>query len=378
MKKFLPLIILAVAAVITGLLIFFKPAPNEVSPERPIANVEVVTVQPETIQLSVRSQGTLLPKTETDLSIEVSGRIIEVAENFRAGGYFEAGDVLLRIDPADYQAAVAARAADLAGAQLALAQEQALSEQAAADWAAIGKGEPSDLTLRKPQLAQAEAIVASTEAALAQAKRDLDRTRITAPYSGRVLSKNVDFGQYIVANPANPIARIYATDTAEIRLPITEREAGFLDTKTKRQRLVRLRRTNAEDPSTWVARLARIEATIEPTSRLLYVVAEVNDPFKADPESGLPALRRGAFLDAEIEGKALQNAYSLPRYALRGSNTLYVLTTDNTLQTRTVNIVKSDAKLVIIDSGLEPGERVAVSPIAYYVENMPVSIVETL
>ncbi len=377
MKTLLPILLLVLASAIAAVFILIEPAPKEVAPERPVTNIEVIEVQPQTIQLSVSSQGNLLPRTETDLSVEVSGRIIEVADNFRAGGYFEKGDVLLRVDPADYKAVAAARAADLAGAKLSLAQEQALAEQAAADWAALGEGEPSELTLRKPQLAQAEALVASAEAALARARRDLDRTEIKAPYDGRVLSKNVDLGQYIVANPANPIARIYATDIGEIRLPVTEREAGFLDTRTKRQHRVQLRRPNTENSPTWIAHLDRVEATIEPGSRLLYVVAEIENPFQPSPESDTPALLRGTFLKAEIEGRSIQNAYSLPRYALRGSNTLYVLTGDNTLQTRTVDIVKSDAERVIIDSGLTPSDRVAISPIAYYVENMPVNIVET-
>lgn len=377
MKTLIPILLLIGAVLIAGLLIHFKPAPSEVAPERPITNVEVITVQPESIQLSVRSQGTLLPKVETDLSVEVSGRIIEIADNFVAGGYFQKGDVLLRIDPADYKAAVAAREADLTGAKLVLAQEQALAEQAADDWAAMGEGEASALTLRQPQLAQAKARLASAEAALDQAKRDLERTEIKAPYRGRVLSKNVDFGQYVQANPANPIARIYATDQAEIRLPITERETNFLETRTRSVKKVYLRRPNVENSPVWLARLVRTEATIEPSSRLLYLVAEISNPFDPKPNSETQALRRGSFLSAEIEGRTIQNAYSLPRYALRGSDTLYVLSEENTLHTRQVEIVKSDTARVVIESGLQPGERVAISPIAYYLEGMPVNIINT-
>lgn len=369
MKKLLPIFILIIAAALTAVLIIFKPSASEVAPERPVTSVEIITVSPEPIQLTVHSQGTVLPRTESDLSVEVSGRIIEVSDNFSAGSYIEKEEVLLRIDPADYEAALATRAAELASARLTLAQETALAEQAAADWAALGEGEPSALTLRKPQLAQAEARVESAEATLKQAQRDLARTEIKAPYAGRILSKSVDLGQYVTANPAAPIARIYAVDTAEIRLPVTEREAFLLDTSANAAE-VRLYKSDTTNPHVWTGKLVRMEATIDPSSRLLYAVAEVENPFVE------PAMRRGLFVEAEITGRTIQNAFALPRYALRGSDTVYVLSEDNTLQTRSVEIVKSDAQRVIIRSGLEPGERVAISPIAYYIENMPVRIIE--
>lgn len=375
MKVLLPIIIIAAAIVTLSFQLVLKPTPDTIVAERPITSIEAISVQPETVQLTVYSQGTLLPTTETDLITEVSGRVIEVADNFHVGNRFQEGDILLKIDPADYQAAASARAADLANAELMLAQEQALAEQAAADWEALGEGEASDLTLRKPQLKQALARVSSSQAALNKAQRDLERTEVTAPYSGIILSKHVDLGQYITANPANPLARIYATQSAEVRLPITEQEATFLDTRTKRLRFVVLRQSTHSNDVIWQAPLVRIEDNINPTSRLLYAVARVEHPF--DTVVNDYSLRRGTFLKAEIEGRSIQNAYALPRYALRGSNTLYVLTDENTLETRTVEIIKSDAKQVIISKGLNPGDRVAISPIAYYIEGMPVEVIES-
>ena len=375
MKVLLPIIILLAAAVLVGIQLKLKPEPDTVAIERPITNVEIITAQPTSIQLTVHSQGTLLPTIETDLSAEVTGRVIEVADSFRVGNRFRKGDILLVIDPADYEAAAAARESELANAELALAQERAQAEQAAADWQALGDGEPSELTLRKPQLKQAQALVTSAQAALKKAQRDLDRTKIIAPYDGIVLSKQVDLGQFVSANPANPLARIYSTLSAEVRLPITEQEVEFLDRRTKRQHFVTLTRQNDASNTRWIARLARVEENINPSSRLLYVVAEIKEPFEGSAQQ--PALRRGTYLKAEIEGRSVQNAYTLPRYALRGSNTLYVLNKENKLQTRTVEILKSDSKQVIIGEGLQPGERIAISPIAYYVEGMPVEVIET-
>lgn len=406
MKNLLTILILAGALGISTLLILFKPEPKEVAPVRPTTNVEIITVQPQDIQLRVMSQGTVLPRTESDLSAEVSGRIIEVANSFRAGGSFRTGDVLLRIDPADYEAAVASAKAELANAELTLAQEMAQAEQAAADWAALGEGEASDLTLRQPQLAQAKARIESARAQLKRAQRDLARTAITAPFDGRVLSTHADLGQYISATPASPVARIYATDRAEVRLPITTREADLLEAPDRHQRSVRLQKANLSHSPVWTARFVRMEATIDPGSRLLYAVAELQDPFEPNTNHSEP-LRRGQFVTAEIEGRAISDAYVLPRYALRGSDTVYIVTGQNTLQTRQVQIIQSNTEAVIIYSrvdlppgtermgasgqtgqsgqpnrlhpstdaqGLRPGDRVVISPIAYYVEGMPVHL----
>ncbi|NBB79740.1 MAG: efflux RND transporter periplasmic adaptor subunit [Verrucomicrobia bacterium] len=375
MKTLLPILILLAAGGVTVLLVVFKPEAAEAAPERPITSVEVLTVVPESVQLTVRSQGTVLPRTESDLSAEVSGRIIEVADSFRAGGSFRQGDVLVKIDPSDYEAAVAASRAELANAELALAQETALAEQAAADWAALGQGEPSDLTLRKPQLAQAEAAVESARANLKRAERDLARTELAAPFDGRVLSTSADLGQFISAAPATPVARIFATDRAEVRLPVTAREAERLETRDRRRRYITLEKANTPDSPTWTAHFARLEATIDPETRLLYVVAALDAPFKPTAEHPEP-LRRGQFVNAVIEGRALSDTFVLPRYALRGSDTVYVATPQDTLETRRVEIAQSDAEQVIISGGLEPGDRIVLSPIAYYVENMPVEVLE--
>lgn len=368
MKKILPIIILAAAALLIFLLVLFRPEPTEVLPERPTTQIEVITAQPKTVQLSVRSQGTVLPKIESNLAVEVAGRIIDMSPNFTAGGRFTEGEVLFRIDPADYEAALAARKADLAEAELALAQEEALADQAAADWTAMGEGEASGLTLRRPQLARAKARRASAEAALKQAQRDLERTAVKAPYDGLVLSKTVDLGQYVMANPAEPVARIYSTEAMEIRLPLKLQEADFLIDPGEAQSAVLLFRNAPEGRREWKACLLRFESTIDPQSRLIYAVAGVEAPFKK-------GLRRGLFLEAEIKGKTVDNVFELPRYALRGSGEVYLKSKDGTLVTQEVTILKSDSSRAVITGGLTPGDQVATSPIAYFVENMPVEVV---
>lgn len=367
MKRLAPILILLAAVGITVALYLLRPEPKEVAPERPATKVEVTTLQPQSLRLSVDSQGTVLPKIESELAVEVSGRIIGMSPNFRAGGRFKEDDVLFRIDPSDYEAAVAAREAELASARLVLAQEEALAEQAAADWAALGEGGASDLTLRKPQVAQAKAQIKSAKAALRQAERDLRRTKIKAPYDGLVLSKSVDLGQYVMAKPASPVAHIYATEAAEVRLPLAQEKADYLIDPEKRSSAVTLSADGPSGRREWSARLVRFEATVDPSSRLIYAVAEIERPF----EQGL---RRGMFVQAEIEGRELDSVFVLPRYALRGSESVYLVTPDSTLVTRPVDILKTDESQAILSGGLKPGDQVATSPIAYFVENMPVEI----
>ena len=367
-NQFLPPIILTAAICVTALLLFFEPKPKAKKPERPKASVEVVSVQPQSVCLKIQSQGTVLPKTESALAVQVSGRIIEVADNFRPGGHFEAGDILFKIDPIDYTVAVTSKQAELAQAELTLAKEKALFEQAAADWNATGNEQtPSALTLRQPQLKRAKAALSSAQAQLDLAKLNLERTQVKAPYAGRVLTKSVDLGQLVSASYNTQVAQIYATDFAEIRLPLSQKEAAYLaDLKLLPAKVI-LR----DSSTTWQAQLIRLEGTIDIKSRLLHGVALIANPFH-----GANQLRRGQFLQAEIEGRILDEAYVLPRLALRGSDTVYVLTENNTLQRRLVDVVKSSTKSVIIDGGLEPGDQVAVSPIAYFVENMPVNLIE--
>lgn len=376
MKIILPILFLACALSLAGIFYSLKPEAAETEVEQAITRVEVTLAQPETINLAVRSQGTVLPKTESTLSSEVTGRILYTSENFAAGASFRAGEILLKIDPADYKAALATRRAELANAELQLAQEEALAEQALADWESIGSGQPSALVLRKPQLKQASAQIESAKAALRKAERDLERTSIKAPFDGKVLQKSVDLGQIVSANPPTAVAQIYATDLAEIRLPITMRERRFLEDPTRSTKRVHLFTDGPEEPEVRIGTLKRFEGSIDTSTRLLYAVAEVEDPFQTDAQTGGAPLLRGLFVDAEIEGRSIDQAYSIPQYALRGSDTVYIYNPNGSLETRQVTVIKSDSQRAIITEGLQAGDQIVTSGIAYYVEGMPAEIFE--
>lgn len=384
MKTFLPIFLLLLAVVIAAALIVFTPEPAETTPERPIARVEVVEARPETIRPRIRSQGTLLPAVETELSAEVAGRVLSTNPDFNAGGFFQEGDTLLRIDPADYKAERAAREAELADARLELALEKATAEQARADWNSLEDGRdvsPSALTLREPQLARARARVKSARAALEQAERNLARTRITAPYDGRILATSASVGQFVTAAPATPVARIYASKPAEIRLPLSDREASFFNLDSEEKPRVMLfaehgAAATAGQKSAFTGRLIRFEGSIDPATRMLHAVAELDARLGERPVEDAPRLRHGLFLEAEIHAPARKKIYALPRSALRGAGEVYIRTGSGTLESRKVSVLQSSSDRVLVSDGLEPGEQVVTSPVAYFVEDMPAEIAE--
>ena len=227
LRVVLPVLVLGLASLGAYTMYLNRPPVETQPPVIAPPSVRVQSVSFETIKLTVASQGTVQPRTSSQLVPEISGTIIGVSPSFAVGGFFEAGDMLLQIDPYDYQQAVIAGRSQLAQAELRLSQEQAEAEVARREWEEVGRGAPSALTLREPQVADAEAAVAAAQSALDRAIRDLERAEVLAPYAGRVQSKEVDIGQFV--NKGNAVGRVYAVDSAEIRLPLPDEELAYVD-----------------------------------------------------------------------------------------------------------------------------------------------------
>ncbi|MCC5839060.1 MAG: efflux RND transporter periplasmic adaptor subunit [Opitutales bacterium] len=377
MKYLWPPLVLLLAAGITALLVMARRPPDTVDPEPFLPIVEFVRAQPEDITLRIRSQGPVAPRTETELTPEVGGRILRVAPAFEDGAFFQADDLLLELDPVPLEVALGEARATLAAARLALAQEIAQSEQARADWEELGAGEPGPLVLRLPQQEKARADVEAAEKRLLLAERNLERAHVRAPYAGRTRERRVDVGQVVTAN-ATTLGRIFATDAAEIRLPLTLREAALLDLPPPATppdgKGPRVRFRDRSDPSgaVWNGTVVRTEAAIDPRTRLLSVVARIEDPFGRTRSADSPPLEPGRFLEAEIEGVRLPSAYRIPRSALTGESNVRIIDGHDRVETRTVTIRHRTATDLIITDGLEAGERVVISAIEFFVENMSV------
>ena len=226
-KFAVPLLIVVLAILGAFVMSKARKPPEKVSEAKAALLVEVQPVVRQDVVYHIESQGAVTPKTETSLVSEVNGRIVRVADDFVEGGFFNAGDVLVQVEPADYQTSVKAAEAALANAQAALEEEKARVKVAEEDWRSFQAGTAPQLGLRRPQLASALAKVRSAEADLDRAKRDLARTEIRAPYAGMVKNRAVDLGQFV--SRGTSIGVIYGTDVAEVRLPLTDNDLAYLE-----------------------------------------------------------------------------------------------------------------------------------------------------
>lgn len=369
-KFMLPLILIGTSIIMVIALVAIQKSKNaERKPDTEKAVlVDTIEAQVVSLNFSVNSQGTVRPRTETTLVSEVSGKIVSVAPEFVAGGFFHKGEVLLQIDPSDYEAGLKRAEAALASRKAKLADETARSEQALKDWQNMGKkGQPSDLGLRKPQMADAKANVSAAEADVQKARRDLERTQITVPYDGLVRQKAVDIGQYVT--PGTRLGITFAIDTAEVRLPLTHIDLNFLQlpsetevkNKDKTFPPVTLSAERAGKISQWQARIIRTEGVVDEISRVVYAVAQVVDPYGMLGQSHQQELKIGTFVNAEIQGLPADNVVVLPRHVLRADNSILVANADNELEILSVTVLRAEPKKVYLSGGIKGGARVVIT-----------------
>lgn len=386
MKRFfratVPLAVLGGCAYLAWWFISNRPETPTIEAPPAVVRVEGTKLQRQTYPVRVRSQGTVQPRTRSTLLPEVSAKVLEVSPSFRPGGFFKSGEMLLKLDPVDYETALVVAKATLAQAEVILAEETAKAGQARENWRALGKtGEPGALALRLPQVAKAEADVAAAKAQIAQAERDLERTMIRAPYDGQVLEQLVDVGQFV--NEGTALGQIFAVDYVEIRLPLPEREMQFLSlperfrdgATTAGGAPVTLHTGLSGKIASWDGFLVRVEGAIDESTRQITAVAQVNDPY-AKRGDGHPPLRIGQFLEAEIEGQILNDVFVIPRRAVRAGNEILLITPENKLRRVTVDPIIADTEKIIIsaDTGGQPreGDVLCLTPIPFAAEGATV------
>ncbi|MEE8321871.1 MAG: efflux RND transporter periplasmic adaptor subunit, partial [Gammaproteobacteria bacterium] len=343
-QKFLPVILIILSLILVAGLIAVNKARRPERQEESIqaTTVDVIPIERVSLNLSITSQGSVSPRTETTLVAEVSGKIVNVSANFVAGGFFRKDETLLEIDPSDYRAGLKRAQANLASRKAQFAEQKARADQALKDWKNMGRqGEPSDLTQRKPQLAEAHANVQAAEADLQKAERDLERTHIKVPYDGLVRIKQADIGQYVA--PGTPLGVTFDIDTAEIRLPLSSTDVSYLDLPSatdsadKPRLKVILTTANSGNGDQWIAEIIRTEGVIDEKSRVTYAVAQVVDPYSLLGQSHQGELKFGTFVRAEIEGLRANNVFKLPRSVLRTDNTVLVADAERKLAIRSVS-----------------------------------------
>ena len=332
----------------------------------PTMIVDVIVAEPSSAQILVAAQGNVVPKTQTTIVSEVAGLIVEVSPAFVAGGFFRKGDVLVRIDDRNYRAEVKRAEASVAAAETKVTQELGLADYAEQDWerarSSLNSSKAaSDLALRKPQVAEAMANLEFAQADLEKRRGDLDRTVIRAPYDGLVREKVADLGQFV--NASSPLATTFSTDVAEIRLPLPDKDLPFIqldDTELQAGNgpAISLTASLGGQIQSWDGQIVRTEGIFDERSRVLYVVAQVSDPYNQETTSWQQPLRIGTFVDARIEGAKLQNVVRLPRSVVRNDNTIWTVDSERTLQPMTVSIIHSDEASVLVDAANVAGKLI--------------------
>lgn len=348
-------------------LLVGKPGPEpEEMPELALPLVDVVVVAPQDRALSVETQGTVRPLREINLVSQVGGRVESVSPRFAQGGFFATGELLVKVEAIDYEFVIARAESQLAAAKQRLAEEEGRALQAKREWRDLGSEQGNSLFLRKPQIEAAQAALKASEADLAAARLDLSRTSINGPFNGRIIEKYVDVGQFISAGTA--VAKIYDTDVAQVRLPLTDRQVALLDLPlnyTNEEQhgaagaAVQLRARFAGRQWQWQGRIVRTDASIDIDSRVVYAVAEVEKPFAREAGSERPPLSPGLFVNATISGRQIGGVSELPRSALRNDGTVMTIDAQQRARSRDVRVLQSSEGLIWVQ-GLAAGERVIV------------------
>lgn len=376
-----PLGVISLGILGTAILIGLHSETEVSPPAPPPPLVRVLTVQPQNFHLKVLTQGTVAPRTESMLISQVSGQILWVAPSFASGGFFQAGDLLVRLDQRDYESGLAQARFQVAKAKVRLSNEKEEARIAREEWIRIGQGEPTPLVFREPQLAEAQASLEAAQAVLNQAQLNLDRTELRAPYDCRVRTKLADVGQ--VVNTGTSIAKIYAVDYSEVRLPIPDADLAFLDLSLNfwekpesppKGPKVYLTANFAGNLHTWEGQIVRVEGEIDSQNRMIHLVARVEDPYGKRYGLTDPPLAVGLFVEAEILGRKLKNVVVFPRSVLRDNLEILVIDGENRLQIRQVEVIRNFEQEVIIGSGLIEGERVCISSLDAVVDGMKVRV----
>jgi RND family efflux transporter MFP subunit len=378
-KRLIPLAILGIAIVASVVIMGNPPkAKRWGGSKAPQMMVEAKKLQPQLFQVQVDSFGNVRPRVESVLVSQASGQINYINDNFRDGGFFEKGEVLIKLDDRDARADVKIAEANFLDAKQKLVEEKARAEQALTDWQRLGKkGTPSSLVLREPQLAAAQAKLLSSEAQLAKAKLSLERTQIAAPYAGRVLQKKVDLGQVISNN--SQLADIYSVDVVEVRLPIKNQDLALLDLPEE------FRGEQGRDEQTsgvifsgttgeghWSGELVRTEGAIDESSQQLYVVAQIKDPYALVNKSAMP-IKIGQYLSAQVSGKLLSNAIVVPVKSIYQGSYVYVVE-EGLLMRRQVELLWKNKEQAIVKSGLNGDEVLVTTALGQVSSGTPVSI----
>lgn len=369
---FVPVMILVATVVILASLVIFKPKALKEIPEPRLPVVSLHQIEKQTVTIPVYSRGTIKPGTEIPLVSEVQGRIENVSSNFKDGAFFKEGEVLLKIDATNYKLDLAKAKSQVSKAKLNLTRVKADVKANRIAQSSVGKA----------RLEEAQAQFEAAEADYTRAKLLLERTAIKAPFSGRVREALVDVSQYI--SPGTQIGTIFATNKAEIKLPLSDAQLELIKLPTQfngadidQEPRIILRGEYAGHEYFWYGKIVRSEGGINQRNRLLHVIAEIDQPFgKDEDQPNRPPLTIGKFVEVEIEGSSFEDITVIPREMLRNSDQVWTLTEDNRIAIKTVDVMHRGKEKVYIQEGLDQGDWVVTTQLDVVVDGMKVQLAD--
>lgn len=361
-----------------------KPQPEQA--EEKFAGLSVFSepIRQDDLTFTVAAQGEVRPQREIVVAPQIAGRIAYVSPDFIDGGFIRRGQVLVRLEGADYELAVVRAQSGVASAEQRLAREVAEAEIAQQDLINLGITDSSPLARREPQLAEARAALESAKAQLADAELALRRTAVVAPFDGRVREENVDVGQF--ASPGQSLGRVFATDIVEVALPITDDQLGqlglplaFAESEGSPGPEVVFSASVAGQQREWIGRVTRTSASVNAQTRLINIIAELDDPYGAGSDEGAP-MAPGLFVNASIDGTEIKDLLVAPRAAVRGGNNIFIGDpVEGALRIREVELVYTSPEGAWFRSyDVDVGDLAIISPIRGSNDGMSITVLERL
>ena len=365
-KKLKPLFILLGAFALSYLLWFLGQVQPDPVEELPPPDVIIEILTPKDFQVQISSNGTTTPLTQTVLTAEVGGEVIYRSKKFAEGASVIEGEILAKIDDTDLQLQYKNALLQLANAEVQYSLQLAEAEVAKEAWDKIGDGVASDLTLKKPQLKQAEAFLEVAKAQVSSAAKKLNKTEIIAPYAGRIQNVNIDLGTTII--PGQPVGAMYTSSEIEITLAVKDNDLQFLSIPMDGRKLNPSEQASVVIESfykgktqSWEGKLERVDGVIDPITRMINLIAVFKNDFIETDKPNLPI---GLFVEAKIDGITLKNIFEIPINSISKDNEVYIVDKDNQLELRKLTVLKKYSEFVIIKDGLRAGERIVTSKLS--------------
>ena len=376
MIKYLrPLIIIGISTVIAAALYMLGQISPDAIQEKDLMDVNVQILTPIDYQIKIKSTGTTTPITQTVLTSEVGGEVIYRSKKFSEGSSVISGEILAKIDDTDLQLQYKNALLQLASAEVQFAVQQAEAEIAQEAWDQVGEGVPQELTTKKPQLKQAKAALEVAKAQVQSAEKKLNKTEITAPYTGRIQNINIDLGSTII--PGQPVGSMYTSNEIEVTLSVKDSDLQFLDIPMDGRKLnpdqksiVIIKSLYKGEMQEWVGNLERVDGVIDPMTRMIKLIANFKNNFIEETKPILPI---GLFVEAEINGKQLEDIFMIPNSALTPNDELLFLNQDDALEIRKVSVLTKMKNHILVKEGMKAGERVVVSKLSIATNGMLVN-----